>query len=114
MRTILTIPLTWRPAWKPLERHARKVHDVHLRTLFADDPDRGERLTAGGAGLEHSVLTQGAIWNVNPFDQSGVELSKALAQAIVPDLGSPAEPAVAHDSSANGLIRRYRTMKGSA
>ena len=57
---------------------------------------------------EHSVFTQGVIWNVNPFDQWGVELGKALAQAIVPELESAATPALAHDSSTNNLIRRYR------
>ena len=62
---------------------------------------------------EHSVFTQGAIWNVNPFDQWGVELGKALAQAIVPELESPSEPALAHDSSTNNLIRRYRRMRSS-
>jgi glucose-6-phosphate isomerase len=73
-----------------------------------------ETLGALVALYEHSVFTQGAIWNVNPFDQWGVELGKALAQAIVPELESPAEPPLAHDSSTNGLIRRYRRMKGSA
>ena len=71
-----------------------------------------ETLGALVALYEHSVFTQGAIWNVNPFDQWGVELGKALAQAIVPELESPAEPALAHDSSTNSLIRRYRKMKG--
>jgi glucose-6-phosphate isomerase len=70
-----------------------------------------ETLGALVALYEHSVLTQGAIWNVNPFDQWGVELGKALAQAIVPELESPAEPALAHDSSTNSLIRRYRGMR---
>jgi glucose-6-phosphate isomerase len=60
---------------------------------------------------EHIVLTQAAIWNVNPFDQWGVELGKALTQAIVPELEGLAEPALAHDSSTNGLIRRYRGMR---
>jgi glucose-6-phosphate isomerase len=54
------------------------------------------------------------IWNVNPFDQWGVELGKALAQAIVPELESPATPRLTHDSSTNNLIRRYRRMKNSA
>ena len=62
---------------------------------------------------EHSVFTQGAIWNINPFDQWGVELGKALAQAIIPELESPAEPALAHDSSTNSLIRRYRRMRSN-
>ena len=60
---------------------------------------------------EHSVFTQGVIWNVNPFDQWGVELGKALAQAIIPELESPAAPTLAHDSSTNNLIRRYRAMR---
>jgi glucose-6-phosphate isomerase len=70
-----------------------------------------ETLGALVALYEHSVLTQGAIWNVNPFDQWGVELGKALAQAIVPELEASAEPALAHDSSTNSLIRRYRGMR---
>jgi glucose-6-phosphate isomerase len=79
-------------------------------TILAD------RLTPAALGAlvalyEHSVFTQGAIWNVNPFDQWGVELGKALAQAIVSELESPAEPALAHDSSTNSLIRRYRRMR---
>jgi glucose-6-phosphate isomerase len=61
---------------------------------------------------EHSVFTQGVIWNINPFDQWGVELGKALAQAIIPELESQAEPTLGHDSSTNNLIRRYREMKG--
>jgi glucose-6-phosphate isomerase len=63
---------------------------------------------------EHIVFTQGAIWNVNSFDQWGVELGKALAQAIIPQLESPAAPRLEHDSSTNNLIRRYRQMKSSA
>jgi glucose-6-phosphate isomerase len=61
---------------------------------------------------EHSVFTQGVIWNINCFDQWGVELGKALAQAILPELESPTAPALKHDSSTNNLIRRYRRMKG--
>jgi glucose-6-phosphate isomerase len=60
---------------------------------------------------EHSVFTQGTIWEINSFDQWGVELGKALAQRIVPELGSEAEPALTHDSSTNALIRRYRATK---
>ena len=63
---------------------------------------------------EHSVFTQGIIWNINSFDQWGVELGKALAQAIIPQLESPSAPKLEHDSSTNNLIRRYRKMKGSA
>ncbi|MBO0885843.1 MAG: glucose-6-phosphate isomerase [Acidimicrobiales bacterium] len=61
---------------------------------------------------EHSVFTQGSIWRIDSFDQWGVELGKELAQAIIPELTSPAEPTLAHDSSTNALIRRYRSMRG--
>ena len=60
---------------------------------------------------EHSVFTQGSIWNINSFDQWGVELGKALAQRIIPGLETPSEPELKHDSSTNNLIRRYRQMK---
>ena len=60
---------------------------------------------------EHSVFTQGAIWQIDPFDQWGVELGKALAGRIVPELESQAEPELKHDSSTNALIRRYRKGK---
>jgi glucose-6-phosphate isomerase len=62
---------------------------------------------------EHSVFTQGALWRINSFDQWGVELGKALAQRIIPELEAAAEPALAHDSSTNTLIRRYRQMRGA-
>jgi glucose-6-phosphate isomerase len=57
---------------------------------------------------EHSVFTQGAIWGIDSFDQWGVELGKVLAQRIIPELESPTEPTLGHDSSTNSLIRRYR------
>jgi glucose-6-phosphate isomerase len=60
---------------------------------------------------EHSVFTQGTIWRINSFDQWGVELGKVLAQRIIPELESPAEPTLKHDSSTNNLIRRYRKLK---
>jgi glucose-6-phosphate isomerase len=60
---------------------------------------------------EHIVFTQGAIWSVNPFDQWGVELGKALAQRIVPELESRKLPPLRHDSSTNQLIRRYRALR---
>jgi glucose-6-phosphate isomerase len=62
---------------------------------------------------EHSVFTQGVLWDVNSFDQWGVELGKALAQAIIPELESATDPALRHDSSTNNLIRRYRRLKRS-
>ena len=61
---------------------------------------------------EHSVFTQGTIWSIDSFDQWGVELGKVLAKAIIPELESTEEPQLAHDSSTNALIRRYRTLKG--
>jgi len=60
---------------------------------------------------EHSVFTQGAIWNIGPFDQWGVQLGKVLAQRIVPELESQAAPRLKHDGSTNALIRRYRKLK---
>jgi glucose-6-phosphate isomerase len=61
---------------------------------------------------EHSVFTQGTIWNIDSFDQWGVELGKQLALAIIPELKSATEPELGHDSSTNALIRHYRTLKG--
>jgi glucose-6-phosphate isomerase len=77
-----------------------------------------ERLTPETLGklvalYEHSVFTQGAIWNINSFDQWGVELGKALAQQIIPELEATEEPQLEHDSSTNALIRRYRQIRGS-
>ena len=77
-----------------------------------------ERLTPEALGklvalYEHSVFTQGAVWGIDSFDQWGVELGKVLAQRIIPELEGKAEPALAHDSSTNNLIRRYRKLKGT-
>ena len=63
---------------------------------------------------EHSVFTQGVIWDIDSFDQWGVELGKVLAQQIIPELTSAAEPAPSHDSSTNALIRRYRSLKSGS
>jgi glucose-6-phosphate isomerase len=76
-----------------------------------------KRLTPAALGTlvalyEHSVFTQGAIWDVNPFDQWGVELGKVLANRIVPELTDPSRP-LAHDSSTNELIRRYRSCRSA-
>jgi glucose-6-phosphate isomerase len=78
-----------------------------------------ERLTPGALGqlvalYEHSVFTQGTIWNIDSFDQWGVELGKVLAARTIPELESAAEPSLKHDSSTNSLIRRYRRLKGAA
>jgi glucose-6-phosphate isomerase len=75
-----------------------------------------ERLTPETLGTlvalyEHSIFTQGAIWHIDSFDQWGVELGKVLASRIIPELESASEPALAHDSSTNTLIRRYRALR---
>jgi glucose-6-phosphate isomerase len=62
---------------------------------------------------EHSVFVQGTIWEIDSFDQWGVELGKQLAQQIIPELTSASEPELTHDSSTNALIRRYRSLKSS-
>jgi glucose-6-phosphate isomerase len=78
-----------------------------------------ERLTPEVLGklvalYEHSVFTQGTIWNIDSFDQWGVELGKVLAQRIIPELESKTEAALKHDSSTNNLIRRYRKLKAAS
>jgi glucose-6-phosphate isomerase len=82
-------------------------------TILAD------RLTPAALGAlvalyEHSVFTQGVIWDINPFDQWGVELGKVLARKIIPELQARDEPALGHDSSTNALIRRYRAARRQA
>jgi len=95
---------------------------VPHRTFEGNRPTNtllAERLTPHALGLlvalyEHSVFTQGVIWNIDSFDQWGVELGKVLANRIVPELASAADPQPMHDSSTNALIRRYRRLrKGS-
>jgi glucose-6-phosphate isomerase len=89
---------------------------VPHRTFEGNRPSNtilADRLTPATFGAivslyEHKVFVQGAIWNVNPFDQWGVELGKALANRIIPELTSPAEPKLTHDSSTNKLIQRQR------
>jgi glucose-6-phosphate isomerase len=76
-----------------------------------------ERLTPRVLGslvalYEHSVFTQGAVWDIDSFDQWGVALGKQLAKAIVPELEAPDDPELSHDPSTNALIRRYRALKG--
>ena len=75
-----------------------------------------ERLTPATLGAlvalyEHSVFTQGTIWDIDSFDQWGVELGKTLALRTMPELESAAEPELRHDSSTNALIRRYRRLR---
>jgi glucose-6-phosphate isomerase len=79
-------------------------------TILAErlDPETLGKLIAL---YEHSVFTQGVVWNIDSFDQWGVELGKVLAQRIIPELENPAEPLLTHDSSTNTLIRLYRKLK---
>ena len=92
------------------------------RTFAGNRPSSmimARRLTPATLGAlvalyEHSVFTQGAIWRINSFDQWGVELGKAMAQKIIPELEAPDEPAMGHDSSTIALIRRYRRARQSA
>jgi glucose-6-phosphate isomerase len=89
------------------------------RTFDGNRPSNtilAERLTPAALGAlvalyEHSVFTQGVIWDIDSFDQWGVELGKVLAKQTIPELTSRAEPALNHDSSTNALIRRYRELK---
>jgi glucose-6-phosphate isomerase len=92
---------------------------VPHRTFEGNRPSNtilAERLTPETLGklislYEHYVFTQGAIWNIDSFDQWGVELGKVLAQRIIPELESKEGPSLGHDSSTNNLIRRYRRSK---
>ena len=96
------------PAW--LVPHRVFEGNRPSNTLLA------ERLTPRTLGslvalYEHSVFTQGILWNIDSFDQWGVELGKVLAQRVTPELENPDEPALDHDSSTNTLIRRYRKLR---
>jgi glucose-6-phosphate isomerase len=96
------------PAW--LAPHRSFDGNRPSNTILA------ERLTPATLGAlialyEHSVFTQGVIWDIDSFDQWGVELGKVLAKQTIPELASRAEPPLAHDSSTNALIRRYRELK---
>ena len=92
---------------------------VPHRTFEGNRPSNtilAESLTPEALGklvalYEHCVFTQGVIWHIDSFDQWGVELGKVLAQRIIPELESKAEPTLSHDSSTNNLIRRYRKLK---
>jgi len=96
-------------------------HVVPHRVMEGNRPTNvllAEVLTPGLLGTlvalyEHSVFTQGVVWDIDSFDQWGVELGKVLAVQIVPELTSADEPALAHDSSTNALIRRYRALKAT-
>jgi len=96
------------PAW--LAPHRSFDGNRPSNTILA------ERLTPATLGAlvalyEHGVFTQGVIWDIDSFDQWGVELGKVLAKQTIPELASRGEPSLAHDSSTNALIRRYRGLK---
>jgi len=96
------------PAW--LAPHRAFEGNRPSNTIIA------ERLTPETLGklvalYEHSVFTQGVIWNINSFDQWGVELGKVLAQRILPELESSVDPELDHDGSTNNLIRYYRRLR---
>ena len=104
-RTVEEVKAEGTPEW--LVPHRLFEGNRPTTTILVD------RLTPAALGTlvalyEHSVFTQGAIWQIDSFDQWGVELGKALAQRIIPELASAGEPRLAHDSSTNELIRRYR------
>ena len=94
---------------------------VPHRTFEGNRPSTtilAERLTPRTLGAlvalyEHDVFTQAAVWDIDPFDQWGVELGKGLAQRIVPELTAVEEPHLTHDGSTNALIRRYRAMRAA-
>lgn len=97
------------PAWKALVRHQRAIDRLQLRALFAEDPERGERLGAEAAGLyldySKNLATDETLRLL--FDLAG----KALATHIIPELGSREDPKLAHDGSTNALIRRYQRLR---
>ncbi|HEX9820331.1 MAG TPA: glucose-6-phosphate isomerase [Methylomirabilota bacterium] len=100
---------------------AEGVPDFQIphRTFEGNRPTNtilADRLTPATLGAlvalyEHKVFVQGTIWRINSFDQWGVELGKALANRIIPELASPSDPTLSHDSSTNALIRRYRKSR---
>jgi len=103
-----------------VKREGTEAWLVPHRTFEGNRPSNtilADRLTPESLGklvalYEHSVFTQGVIWNINPFDQWGVELGKVLAQRIIPELQGSTTPELKHDSSTNALITRYRTHSG--
>jgi glucose-6-phosphate isomerase len=107
-KTIEQVKAEGTPDW--LAPHRVFEGNRPSNTILAD------RLTPSTLGklialYEHSVFTQGSIWNIDSFDQWGVELGKVLAQRIIPELESKTEPELRHDSSTNTLIRRFRKLK---
>jgi glucose-6-phosphate isomerase len=104
-----------------VEAEGVPAHQVPHRVFEGNHPTNtimATKLTPHTLGqlialYEHKVFTQGAIWNINSFDQWGVELGKKLAQNIIPELQATDDADLAHDSSTNALIRRYRRLRSS-
>jgi glucose-6-phosphate isomerase len=105
-----------------VEAEGVPAHQVAHRVFEGNRPSNtilAPRLTPSVLGqlvalYEHRVFTMGAIWDINPFDQWGVELGKVLARRIAPELEAAGAPALLHDSSTNALIGRYRRARGRA
>jgi len=103
-----------------VKAEARRPRSCRHRVFEGNRPSNvilADRLTPEVLGklialYEHSVFTQGVIWNIDSFDQWGVELGKVLAQRIIPELEGATASKLKHDSSTNTLIRRYRKLKG--
>jgi len=95
-------------------------YQVTHRTFEGNHPTNtilGERLTPEALGkiialYEHKIFVQGTVWDINSFDQWGVELGKVLANRIIPELEAADDASLTHDSSTNTLIRRYRQQRG--
>ena len=92
--------------WSALASHFKTASNTILVERLA--PETLGKLVAL---YEHSVFTQGVLWNIDSFDQWGVELGKVLAQRIIPELESAPAPKGVHDSSTNALINRYRGLR---
>src|SRR5690606_28932123 len=95
---------------EPLVPHRTFPGNRPSNTILADELTPAT-LGALVALYEHKLFVQGTIWGINSFDQWGVELGKALAQRIIPELTAEQEPLLQHDSSTNELIRRYRARR---
>jgi hypothetical protein len=110
-------------AWEALTQHQQEMADVPMRDLFARDPQRFERfsLRLGDILFDYSknriteetlslLIALARHWNINSFDQMGVELGKQLAKAILPELKGE-QRIVTHDSSTNGLINYFKSIR---
>src|SRR5205814_6813529 len=114
-----TEALAWGKTAEEVKAEGVADFQVAHRTFAGNKPTNtilADRLTPATLGAlvalyEHKIFTQGTIWRINSFDQWGVELGKALASRIIPELASKDEPPLSHDSSTNTLIRRFRRAR---